>query len=87
MSQVELRRASDGAATEHVTGKIRRRACCSGTDCPAPSWTIYEFGEYPSRGFDLQVVNLAISTVVFGKKTLSGVAATLGCSRRSLKRW
>jgi len=66
---------------------IRRRACCSDPRCSAPSWTVYEFGGYPGRGFSLPVVNAAVCEVSLGGKARSAVARVFGCSRRSVARW
>lgn len=73
-------------AVEYATGQVRRRACCSGRSCPAPSWTVYPRGTYPHRSFQLDVVSSAIAQVAAGESARQAAERHL-CSRRSVGRW
>lgn len=75
------------AGTEHQAGRIRRRAKCSSSNCPAPSWTVYEGNAYPHRTIQLDVVASAVAAVEVGGKTLTESAAEHHCSRDSLRRY
>jgi hypothetical protein len=73
-------------AVEYLSGQVRRRACCSDRDCPAPGWTVYPAGSYPHRTFQLDVVSSAVAQVATGESTQRAAEGHL-CSRRSVSRW
>lgn len=67
---------------------VRRRARCSDRSCSGGSWTVYEPGGYPHRAFLLSVVAFVVAAMAAGEgATLTSVARTYGCDRRSVGRW
>ncbi len=74
------------SAVEYASGQVRRRACCSDRNCPAPSWTVYPAGMYPHRVFQLDVVSSALAQVAAGESAGQAAERHL-CSRRSVGRW
>lgn len=73
-------------AVEYASGQVRRRACCSDRECPAPSWTVYPPRTYPHRTFQLDVVSSAVAQVAAGESARQA-AERHTCSRRSIGRW
>ena len=78
-------RDSDGVV--QFVNTVRRRACCSSKICTAPGWTVYEFGGYPYRLFQLFVLVSAVLAVAVGAATHTASAQAYRCSRRSIGRW
>lgn len=65
----------------------RRRARCTAPECPVRSFTVYEDGGYPHRGFSLDTVASAVAAVAIGDKSQEHAGAVHGASRRSVGRW